>query len=108
MDERSRKWILAWISANTFPHRVHENIICDWLNGFIFAQDVVVEFFLPQKPWRTALVSARRGFLQILHKGEEVAGGVEASDERMKMAWHDAIGVHGELICDRLVTKFCD
>ena len=106
MDQRSRIRILPWIGAYTLSHRIHKNIIRDRLNGFILAQDVVVEFFLPQKPLRTALVSARRGFLQIFDKGEEVAGGVDASDKRMKMLWHDAIGVYGKVICERLVSKF--
>jgi len=106
MEQRSRKRILAWIGAYTFSHGIHENIVCDRLKGFIFAQDVIVEFFLPQKLVRTAVVSARRGFLQIFDKGEEVAGGVDASDKRMKMLWHDAIGVYGKVICERLVSKF--
>lgn len=106
MDERSGKRILTRIGAYTFSHGVHENIVCDQPNGFVLAQDVIVEFFLPEKPLRTAGVPARRGFLQILDKGEEVAGGVKASDKRVKMLWHDAIGVYGKVICERLVTKF--
>ena len=65
-----------------------------------------MDLFLPQKPVRTTVVSPRRGFLQILDKGEEVAGWVKASDERMKMLFHDAIGEYGKMICKGLVTKF--
>jgi hypothetical protein len=99
---------LPWIGAYTLSHRIHKNIICDRLNGFILAQDVVVEFFLPQKRLRTAIVSARRGFLQILDEGEEVAGGAEALHQRMEMVWHDAVGGYGKVVGDRLMTKFID
>jgi len=66
---------------------------------------VVVEFLLPQAV-ACLLLELKRGFLfEALQEAKQVAGWLHSFDEQVHMVRHEAVGVNGERMRRRLLTK---
>src|SRR5712692_7502080 len=97
-ESRERTCIqeLARIPAKTLPHWIHPDVPGDALLCIGAAQNVVIEFGLPQTASHSSLVFIGRRLLEAAHKSEEVRFLGQTLYKKMEMIGHQTVGVNSE------------
>ena len=72
------------------------------------AEDVVVEFFLPEFAAMLLAIIVGRLLFEILNEVQQVSRLVQSAGEDVEVVRHGAVGLDGEIMMDRLCVEFLD
>ena len=87
------------MSRNSIPRRVEPDIPGHGLNILGTAQDMLKIGVLPQLLAFVPPKSSARLDFEAFHQSEEIAGFVEALEQKVAVVGHDAVGRDGEVFC---------
>jgi hypothetical protein len=80
-------------------NRVHPDVPRDGVWGVVIAQNVIVEFLLPER-FACIRLECHRGLsFDGAHELDQIAVGLETFGEEMDVIGHQAVGMDGECVC---------
>ena len=94
--QRTEKRIFFQLGAYAGTDRIRPDVPSDRVRRIILPQEVIVEFFLPQRMPHFLLERRGRFGFESLYKFKQVAGCVDPLEEKMEMVGHEAVGMNGE------------
>ncbi len=100
LSERSSKRILSDGVGQSFPDRIHPDVVGNRFDGLVWTENMIEKFLLPER-LRLLLAVLTTGLdFERLDKVREIAGWEEALGQEMKMIRQNAIGVDCEIPSD--------
>lgn len=92
--------IFAWIRAQARADGIHPDVSSNGIGRFARAQNVIVEFFLPEKAIR--IFPERQGacVFHVFDEGEQIRSGFQAGDKAVQVIGHDAVGMDPEAMLE--------
>ena len=76
MNERTGEGIFARVVADPLSHRVLPDVVSYGFGGITLAEDVVVEFFLPEFAAMLLAIIVGRLLFEILNEVQQVSRGI--------------------------------